>query len=1020
MKGGETHVYHLNLAASQFLHAVVDQRGIDVVVKLFAPGGKQVFQVDSPNGTQGPEPVWVIAEASGSYRLEVRSLEKDAKPGRYEVRTEELRMASERDRTRVAAERVAIEAELLLAQGSKESLRKAAEKFKESLQLRRAAEDQSGEARTLNSIGATYDLLGEKPEALEHFNQALAISRAAGDRADEAITLNNIAALHRTMDEEQKALDFYSQALAIIQTLPGRPDEATTLYHIGAIYNSLGDKQKTLDYFNRALSASRAAGDPMDEASILHNTADVCYSIGKKQEALEYYERALAIERTLPNRLAEAVTLINLGLTNNDLGEKQKALDYYHQALWLFRAAGYSRGEAWTLNNIGLTYHSLGEEQKAIEYYSQALALFRATEGCPGESVVLTNLGQVYASLGEWQRSLDYYNQALPIIRAEGDRKVEAATLTSLGAVHSSLGDIRKALDYYNQALRLHRALGDRADEAITLIHVGSASNSLGEKQKALDSYNQALQMTRSVGDRPGEVSVLMHIGIFYESLGEKQKAFDFYQQAINKVESLKASATIEEIKTSLSGDSAAIYRQAILLLSQQSRYIEAYNLTERARARTFLDQMGNVRPHQHNTTKPQLIQEEQTLASELTLLEQSLTQERSKPASSSQANELSLIENQLATERRRYEDLLLRLKLTNPEYTSLRSVNPLTLSEAQRLLDNDTTLITYFVTPEKTLAFLITRSGFRAVELPVKETDLTNSINWFRGFANLRNPQPESLKQLYGWLIDPLRPHIKTRTIGIIPHGILNYLPFAALTDGEHYFGDEHTVFYLPSASVLPFIQKKSKPVGTQMLAIAQSQAKGLPALQYADGEAETVASVYGLKALTTSAASKSELLKRAGEYSIIHIAAHAELNTSSPLFSRIRLGAGKDDAGALEVREVYDLDLSKASLVVLSACETQLGRQSKGDDIVGLNRAFIYAGTPTVIASLWTVDDESTSYLMKSFYIHLKSGMRKAAALQAAQSDARKKYLHPYYWAGFVLTGDPGLTTSVKAGRN
>jgi len=315
-----------------------------------------------------------------------------------------------------------------------------------------------------------------------------------------------------------------------------------------------------------------------------------------------------------------------------------------------------------------------------------------------------------------------------------------------------------------------------------------------------------------------------------------------------------------------------------------------------------------------------------------------------------------------------------------------LRSVSTLTLPEVQKLLDRDTTLLSYFVTPGKTLAFVVTRRSFRAIELAVKETELTSSIKWFRGFASLRDSRPESLKQLYGWLIAPLSQYIKTRNVGIVPHGLLYYLPFAALTDGQHYFGEQHSLFYLPSASVLPFIQKKAKPVGDHILAVAQSQAQGLPVLQHADGEARAVASLYSTQAITTREVSKSGFLKQAGDYSIIHISAHAELNTLSPLFSRIVLGSDRKDkesGDALEVKDVYDLDLSKSSLVVLSACETQLGVQSKGDDIVGLNRAFIYAGAPTVIASLWTVDDESTSYLMKAFYTHLKIGMSKAEAL-------------------------------------
>jgi CHAT domain-containing protein len=255
---------------------------------------------------------------------------------------------------------------------------------------------------------------------------------------------------------------------------------------------------------------------------------------------------------------------------------------------------------------------------------------------------------------------------------------------------------------------------------------------------------------------------------------------------------------------------------------------------------------------------------------------------------------------------------------------------------------------------------------------------------------------------------------------VGIIPHRTLHYVPFAALSDGRNYFGDEHTLFYLPSASVLRFIQEERQPAGAQMLAMAQGQAEGLPVLNYVDEEANAVASLYHTEALTTGRASKTEFLKRAEQSSIIHIAAHAELNTVSPLFYRIRLADDKDNTGSLEVREIYNLNLTRTALVVLSACRTELGAHSQGDNIVGLNRAFIYAGTPTVIASLWAVNDKPTSVLMRAFYKHLQQGMGKAEALRAAQRETRATYPHPYYWAAFVLTGNPGPLSRGSANKH
>jgi CHAT domain-containing protein len=335
-------------------------------------------------------------------------------------------------------------------------------------------------------------------------------------------------------------------------------------------------------------------------------------------------------------------------------------------------------------------------------------------------------------------------------------------------------------------------------------------------------------------------------------------------------------------------------------------------------------------------------------------------------------------------------------------------------VTDVQRQLDKDTTLLSYFVGPDETLAFVITQNSFRAVRIWVKDKELIKEIAWFRAFPNLGNSPAAApdlsvtLKQLYNQLIAPVRPYLKTRTVAIIPHRELHFLPFAALTDGLHYFGAQHTLFYLPSASALPYI-KREVP-GTRMFALAQSRASRYPRLYYADAEAKTVAGLYNTQPLTTGTTSKSEFLKQSADYSLIHIAAHARQDTVSPLFYGISLGADKDHTEKLEVREIYQLNLSQTSLVVLSACHSDWGIPTQGDDVIALDRAFLYAGASTVIASLWLVDDKSTSELMASFYKYLKNGMSKAEALRAAQSDTRRKHPDPFYWASFVLTGDPG----------
>jgi len=533
MRGGEKHSYAVHAEAGQFIHAIVDQLGIDVVLTLYAPDDKPVGSMDSPNGISGLEQISTIAEATGIYKLEVASGDKDAPAGRYRVTVEPVRAPGEQDRARIAAERMLVEAEQVRGQGTADSLRMAIQKYLASLPLWRTAGDRYEEALTENSLGEVYYGLGEKQKALDCYSQALPLQRAAGDRVGEATTLNNMGLVYDDLGEKQKALDYHNQALPILRAVGDRAGEATTLSSIGVVYVGLGERQKTLEYFNQALTLWRALGDRGGEATGLNNIGFVYNALGEKQKALEYYNQALPLRRAVGDRAGEATMLSNIGMVYKDLGEKQRALEYLNQALPLQRAVGDRGGEARTLTNIGSVCDDLGERRKALDYYDQALPIIRAVGDPEAQASVLIDIGAVYENLGEPQKALDYFNQALPIEHAIGDREREGTTLNNVGYVYDSLGEPQKALDYLNQALPLRRAVGDRAGEAQTLSNIGTLYGVLGEKQKALDYYNQALPLQRAVGDRAGEATTLQGVGQISSFLGEKQKALDYFNQAL-------------------------------------------------------------------------------------------------------------------------------------------------------------------------------------------------------------------------------------------------------------------------------------------------------------------------------------------------------------------------------------------------------------------------------------------------------------------------------------------------------
>jgi CHAT domain-containing protein len=365
------------------------------------------------------------------------------------------------------------------------------------------------------------------------------------------------------------------------------------------------------------------------------------------------------------------------------------------------------------------------------------------------------------------------------------------------------------------------------------------------------------------------------------------------------------------------------------------------------------------------------------------------------------------------------YASLLVELKRQSPAAASLVSVDTASLAEIQDLLDEGTTLVEFFVTDKNTYVFIVTRQRFEVIEIDVSRSQLFETILIYYDFAETNSPHPNTLRQLYEWLIQPVAPYLETDAILIVPYGILHYVPFAALTDGNDYFIDKYVPFALPSANALRFVPDEPQDFDTALVIGNPTGTGGLSPLPFAEREAQSVAELFKTQPLLGNEATETIFRAEADRNNILHIAAHGAYNPDSPLFSSIYLASDNQYDGRLDVFEIYDLDLThKTSLVILSACETQLGAKglrtglgvTAGDEVVGLTRSFLYAGTPSVIASLWNVDDEATGLLMERFYTHLREGTGKAAALRQAQIEVREEYPNPYYWSAFMLSGDAG----------
>ncbi len=541
--------------------------------------------------------------------------------------------------------------------------------------------------------------------------------------------------------------------------------------------------------------------------------------------------------------------------------------------------------------------------------------------------------------------------------------------------------------------------------------------------------FQQALAIRREVGDRAGEGTTLNNIGAVYEAQGRYGAALEMYQQALDTLETVRAASGSEAARAAFIAQHAGLYRRAVALYHRQGQEAEAFYTTERGRARAFLDSLATGYIQLSDNESADLLAREQEAYAARQLAQEALA--RARAGSAEDARLIANLEARLRQAEQEYAAAVAAIEARGDRLASLipGRAAVLTLSQVQARLDEQTTLLAYWVMEEQTLAFIITRQSLEVVELDVKETDLIDYVAALRRFPNLEEAHPAEAVWLYRALIAPLRQYLRTTHLAIIPHSVLHYLPFAALSDGEQNLLDAYVITYLPTASALPFIQENMAQVGNRPLilgnpatgdydAVASLAAErdSLGTLPYAEKEAKAIADLYGVPAHVGAAATESLVRAEAPETGLLHLAAHGIYNPYAPLSSFIALAPDEENDGWLTVEEVYGLDLGQASLVVLSACETNIGQLTAGDELVGLTRAFFYAGAPTVVSSLWSVDDQATAALMERFYTHLRAGVPKAEALRRAQMEIRQEYPSPYYWAAFTLSGDGGQIEEVS----
>jgi len=1028
MRGGEKHVYAIRAETGQFVHATVEQLGIDVALTLYAPDGKALGSMDSPNGIVGLEQISTVAQAPGLYRLEVASGDKDAPAGRYRVTVEPLRSPSDGDRARIGAERMFSEALQVAGQGSADALRTALEKFRASVPLWQTAGDRYEEALTEDQMGTISSALGEQQKALECYNQALPVWRAAGDRTGEANTLGNIGVVYLDLGEVRKALDYYNRALPLLRAVGDGEDEAVTLSNIGFVYRDLGEKRKALDYYGQALDVGRAVGD----------------------------------------RRGQGRTLNNMGSVYDDIGEKQKALDCFNRALEFEQSSGDRAGVAATLSNIGLVYDDLGEKQKALDYYNRSLAPTHEMGDRSGEARTLNHIGSVYADLGEKQKALDVYNQALPLAHGAGDRAAEATTLNDMGRVYAADGQKQKALDYYNQALPLERAVEDRTGEARTLSDMGLAYADLGEKQKALGYYTQALPLFRAVQEPLGEASTLVRLMEYWRGQGSPDLAVLFGKQAIDCFQQVRRNiAGLEkETQQSFLRSKEDDYRALADLLIVQGRLPEAQQVLDLLKQQEYSDYVrgeaaGTLSPLTLTPAEKQAEEDYQRSTAELVALgEQWAELKKISSRTAEQEKRFQELSDQLDQASKGLNDYYARLYVlfgkNNQANKQVADVKGDVAALKQTIAKMPNTVALYtMVASDHYRVIVITAGATVAREYAISEADLNKKVAEFQQVLRDRTKDPRPLaEELYKILIGPVKADLdqaQAETLVWSLDGVLRYIPLAALYDGKQYLVESYATVTITPASIAHLAEKPDvSHLSAAAMGISRQYEENLPQLPAVTVELDEVvkdAEVEGAHGvLPGSILLNNQFTEKAmenqlgGQHAVVHIASHFVFKPGDDSQSYLLL-AGENEGGAgyhltvADFRDNQRLALDDTDLLTLSACETGMsGNSSNGREVDGLGTTAQLKGAKAVISSLWEVNDASTGALMADFYKRWAGGggkVTKVEALRQAQLDlllgkvtpgsgesgrgvsmgnaeVAASFAQPYYWAPFVLMGN------------
>ncbi len=1014
---GKETSYRVDLDSRQFVSASIGLRGGSAWVLVANPSGERIASVFCPADLVTPVSWWAILP--GKYRIQVKAEQICGSFSSSTLKLLQIREAMQRDSQ-------LLEAQSLRAQGDR-----------------------------LIEMSAFQDR-DETPlhiqEAIGKFLKALTLWKDLGEARLAVDVLRRLGNAHHLMGDPQTASARLQESIQVCRDNGLIEEEATSQNSMGLLQYETGDLRASLATRGEALRLWRISGGPRELAETLLHIGQSHSDLGEFEDARTVFEQALKLWGETDQRWGQARTLIALARLESREGNWQNSLDLFDRAERLKAPLGERTTRANISSGRGYVFESLGEPATATEYYSKAVALFRQVADCPAslsrrdepEAVAqnLFDLGRAQFLTGEVEQALQSLERARQEIENQklNDERTLSYILREIGWVLYSLGEIQPASKAFDRALTLFRREGDRRGLASTLNRKSELLMQLGDLAKAASHAEEALASSRKAGDRPTEISTLYNLARVDRQQGKTGVAIKHLARAISLTEQLRANVVEFNLRSTYFATVQRVHRLYVDLLMQSDEEAMAFEASERLRARSFLE-MASL-PHSESergagrfrgssrenmdsgNTQPLKLRQiqDQVLDADTLLLEYLLCEERSYlwAVTKTELRSFELLpRRQLeAAAKETYELVTARSSIREGESPGQRMeriqaasqrLSPTAAALAETLLGQ--------VPPEMMRARIVVVADgtlqyvpFGALPIPSREEDSSTDDPGQVGATSVPLIVNHEVMTLPS-----------ASTLGILRSG----------SEGRSAPSRQLAVFADPVFTMedarLSKSPEESKPapgLSSELTALSMLRAVSdvglgrFRRLEHSGKEAVSIsklAPAEGTSRWLGFEANREKVINGSvKDHRFLHFATHGLLDSQRPELSGIVLSLYDAEAnpvdGFLRLRDIYNLNLS-AELVVLSACQTALGREISGEGLIGLTRGFLYAGARRVVASLWKVDDEATEVLMKHFYAAIfKRCLGPGQALREAQLSMLReaRWRDPYYWAGFTLQGE------------